>query len=168
MTPPHPVWSLSSDDWVSAGDLYPGESIATIDGSAMVVGTVPASERTVYNLEVLGHHTYFVGDDGVWVHNTYPGRFPANPDNLLPGLPRSPRGHIHPNSRTRIRPERHDLKPGETYNPRHHGQHYHVEIRLDVNKSWNNPGNVIKIKPHGYKLGSGTGFLPGEKFPGLP
>lgn len=53
----------------------------------MVRGTVPAAERTVYNLEVLGHHTYFVGDDGVWVHNTGcptgPGvyQFPT-PDNI--------------------------------------------------------------------------------------
>jgi hypothetical protein len=93
--------------------------------------------------------------------------FPKNPKALLPELPRTPKGYIEPNSYTRIRPEAHALKPGETFSPRHHGQHYHVEIRLDPAKSWNNPNNVIKVKPPGYVPGEGTGFLPGETFPGL-
>ncbi len=60
----------------------------------------------------------------------------------------------------------HPLRQGETYNARHHGQHYHVDIRRDPMLSWNNRNNVIKLKPEGYSSGSGTGFLPGEKFPG--
>jgi RHS repeat-associated protein len=91
--------------------------------------------------------------------------FPKNPDDLLPDMPRTPKGHIEPNPHTRIRPEKHPLKPGETYAPRHHGQHYHVETRVNPSKSWNNPNNVTKIKPPGYVPGEGTGFLPGEKFP---
>ncbi len=31
---------------------------------------------------------------------------------------------------------------------------------------FNNPKNVIKVKPPGYKPGYGTGFLPGEPLPG--
>jgi hypothetical protein len=30
------------------------------------------------------------------------------------------------------------MKPGEIYSPRRHGQHYHVETRLDSSISWNN------------------------------
>ena len=92
--------------------------------------------------------------------------FPKNADDLLSELPRDSKGFIYPNSKTRIRPESHHLKPGETYAPRHHGQHYHVEIRKDVNKSFNNKKNVIKVKPDDYVPGEGTGFLPGEPFPG--
>jgi len=65
----------------------------------------------------------------------------------------------------RIRAEVHPFEPGDTYNPRHHGQHYHLEIRLDANKSWNNPKNVIKIYPPNYKKGGGSGFTHGEKIP---
>ncbi|MCB1875943.1 MAG: hypothetical protein KDH88_08215, partial [Chromatiales bacterium] len=95
-----------------------------------------------------------------------PNTFPKNADDLLPGLPRDAKGRIYPNSYTRIRPEQHPIKPGETYAPRHHGQHYHVETRIDPAKSWNNKKNVTKIKPPNYQPGYGTGFLPGEKFPG--
>jgi hypothetical protein len=31
----------------------------------------PFLEVTVYNFEVEGHHTYFVGSGGIWVHNTH-------------------------------------------------------------------------------------------------
>ncbi len=92
--------------------------------------------------------------------------FPDNPDDLLPDLPRDAKGRIYTSDRVRIRPEQHSLKPGETYAPRHHGQHYHVETRADPSKSWNNKNNVTKIKPDNYQVGHGTGFLPGEKFPG--
>jgi RHS repeat-associated protein len=93
-------------------------------------------------------------------------RFPKNPNDLMSDLPRDSKGRIHPSDNVRIRPEQHSRKSGETYSSRHHGQHYHVETRLDSSKSWNNKKNVIKIKPLGYKKGQGTGFLPGEKFPG--
>lgn len=93
------------------------------------------------------------------------GKFPSDPNALLPGLPRDAKGRIYPSDYIRIRPEQHALKPGETYSPRHHGQHYHVDKRLDPAKSWNNKGNTTKVKPNGYKKGDGTGFLPGENFP---
>lgn len=73
---------------------------------------------------------------------------------------------INTSDNLRIRAEKHPIKPGETYNPRHHGTHYHVEYRIDTRKSWNNSKNVRKIYPDGYTKGSGTGFLPGEAFPG--
>ena len=91
--------------------------------------------------------------------------FPANPDELMPNIPRTPKGHIEIDPRTRIRIEQHPLEPGETYSPRHHGQHYHVETRADPTKSWNNKNNVTKLLPPGYTPGSGTGFLPGEVIP---
>jgi hypothetical protein len=59
------------------------------------------------------------------------------------------------------------MKPGETNAPRHHDQHYHVEIRIDPTRGWNNPNNVQKVLPPNYQPGHGTGFLPGETFPGM-
>jgi RHS repeat-associated protein len=91
--------------------------------------------------------------------------FPDNPDHLLPDLPRDHKGRIHPNEVTRIRPEAHAMKPGETFHDRHHAQHYHVEIKIDPTRGWQK-NNVIKVEPPGYKPGDGTGFLPGELFPG--
>ncbi len=76
-----------------------------------------------------------------------------------------------PNSQTRIRFESHPdgLQPGDSgFNARHHGEHYHVEIK-PLGVSWNqakNLGQVVKAHPQGYTPGSGTGFLPGEDFPG--
>jgi hypothetical protein len=58
----------------------------------------------------------------------------------------------------------HPLEPGETYNPRHHGPHFHVELRPSTNIGWSNKA-VIKVYPDGYTAGSGTGFMPGERFP---
>ena len=65
----------------------------------------------------------------------------------------------------RIRAEQHPLLPGETYNPRHHGVHYHVEYKVDSTKSWNNKNNVKKWYPEGYTPGAGSGFILGEPFP---
>lgn len=94
--------------------------------------------------------------------------FPENPDDLLPELERDGKGRIRPGENIQIRPEQHTMKPGEKYNPRHHGQHYHVESRRDPSKPWKKcEGNDIEIlKPPGYSPGSGTGFIPGEAFPG--
>jgi len=95
------------------------------------------------------------------------GVFPKSPVELLPEIPRTPKGYIQPSDYIRIRPAQHAIKPGETFAPRHHGQHYHVEIRIDPSKSWNYPNNVMKVKPPGYTPGQGTGFLPGELYPGM-
>lgn len=99
--------------------------------------------------------------------------FPENPDDLLPEIPRNKatkaNGTISQTIQTsdniRIRAEQHPLLPGETYNPRHHGVHYHVEYKVDPTKSWNNKNNVKKWYPEGYTPGAGSGFIPGEPFP---
>ncbi len=94
-------------------------------------------------------------------------KFPENPAELLPDLPRDRKGHIYASDQVRIRPEKHAMeKPGDVFNPRHHGQHYHVEGKINHQKSWNNEKNIYIIKPNEYEYGKGTGFLPGEYFPG--
>lgn len=99
--------------------------------------------------------------------------FPENPDDLLPEIPRNKATKangttsqtIQTSDNIRIRAEQHPLLPGETYNPRHHGVHYHVEYKVDPTKSWNNKNNVKKWYPEGYTPGAGSGFIPGEPFP---
>ena len=99
--------------------------------------------------------------------------FPDNPDDLLPEIPRNKvtkangttSQTIQTSDNIRIRAEQHPLLPGETYNPRHHGVHYHVEYKVDPAKSWNNKNNVNKWYPDGYTPGAGSGFIPGEPLP---
>lgn len=94
-------------------------------------------------------------------------RFPENPNNFLKNLARDSEGHIYVAQNLRIRPEIHVLKPGAKYCPRHHSQHYHVETRINPKDGWIDKENVIIVKPPGYQKGAGTGFLPGEYFPGI-
>ncbi len=69
-TPGHPFW-VEGMGWIPAQDLTPGEVLHAGDGRIVrVTGghSVPSSE-TVYNFEVEGWHTYFVGAANVLVHN---------------------------------------------------------------------------------------------------
>jgi len=108
--------------------------------------------------------------------------FPNTPDEMTKALGVEPtkvgttpdgttRVVWEPSSNIRIRYESHPegLNPGDNgFNPRHHGEHYHVETKPD-GMSWgqaNRRGQVVKMKPDGYASGSGTGFTSGEKFPG--
>ena len=56
---------------------------------------------------------------------------------------------IQTSDNIRIRVEQHPLLPSETYNPRHHGVHYHVEYKVDPAKSWNN--NNKEFGANGWK-----------------
>ncbi len=94
-------------------------------------------------------------------------RFPENPNDFLKELPRDRRGRIYTCDNIRIRPERHPLEPDEIFNPRHHGQHYHIETRRNPHGSWKKIDNIEIMKPFDYEPGSSTGFLPGEFFPGI-
>lgn len=66
----HPFY-VTAGMWVKAKDLMVGDEFLTIDGKALQVASVQESirEEKVYNLEVEDSHTYFVGQNGVLVHN---------------------------------------------------------------------------------------------------
>ena len=73
----HPFYVMEKG-WVAAGDLENGDEVYLIDGDSAVV-TGSELEKLdevikVYNLEVEGYNTYFVGDDGVLVHNYDPNK----------------------------------------------------------------------------------------------
>jgi hypothetical protein len=73
-TPDHP-FHVRGVGFMAARLLKPGSIVDTGDGKGLKVAGVElvhqAGGYTVYNFEVEGDHTYFVGGahDGVWVHN---------------------------------------------------------------------------------------------------
>ena len=80
-TAPHPFWVCGEDAFVPMGELEPGDTLWLDGGTQATVATTtrerapPGETFTTYNFEVADYHTYFVGESGVWVHNT--GRGPC-------------------------------------------------------------------------------------------
>ena len=70
VTREHPFWVVGKN-WVDAGDLALGDQVSNIDGGILVVKTIEidAELQNTYNFEVADFHTYFVGEQGAWVHN---------------------------------------------------------------------------------------------------
>jgi hypothetical protein len=70
-TPEHP-WHVEGRGWVSTKDLVPGDIVITAHGGWARVGSTTWEQKraTVYNFEVEGTHSYFVGEVSAWVHNT--------------------------------------------------------------------------------------------------
>ncbi len=68
----HRFWSEDRQAFVEAGDLHPGETLLTADGTPTSVLSITARPglEPVYNLEVDVEHVYYVSVDGVLVHNT--------------------------------------------------------------------------------------------------
>ena len=75
-TPQHPFFVPSLAKFVPAGDLAAGSAVALAGhGTAVVVArdvlrAEDGAAFTTYNFSVEGDRTYFVGDAGLWVHNT--------------------------------------------------------------------------------------------------
>ncbi len=66
------VKSERKGSWVEAKDLHRGNSLLNSRGnpaSVVSVEPLPSPDITVYNFEVEGTHNYFVGEQGVLVHN---------------------------------------------------------------------------------------------------
>jgi hypothetical protein len=86
-TAEHPFFSVERG-WVKLQELAVGETLVGHDGQWTKVASVRNTNewRTVYNVTVAEHHTYFVGKDewgfSVWVHNA---RY--KPGNTAPKLP---------------------------------------------------------------------------------
>ena len=68
----HPFWSVDRQDYVQANDLAIGERLLTFSGQTkrVISKRDHPSTESVYNLEVIAEHVYYVGEDGILVHNT--------------------------------------------------------------------------------------------------
>ncbi|WP_218933514.1 polymorphic toxin-type HINT domain-containing protein [Rubripirellula lacrimiformis] len=68
----HPFWSVDRQEYVQAGRLDKGERVRTYHGDTKRVVSKLArpGPQAVYNMEVHGEHVYYVGDQGLLVHNS--------------------------------------------------------------------------------------------------
>ena len=71
VTKEHPFW-VEGLGWVKAGELREGYEIYSVNGNILTVKSIVLDEQLhdTYNFEVADYHTYFVGEQGAWVHNT--------------------------------------------------------------------------------------------------
>lgn len=69
-TAEHPFWAAGRG-WIRADELDEGDLVFALHSGWLRVsgGTWTGVYTTVYNFEVEGYHSYFVGASGVWVHN---------------------------------------------------------------------------------------------------
>ncbi|MEN9502473.1 MAG: hypothetical protein RI964_1758 [Pseudomonadota bacterium] len=71
VTAEHP-FHVDGKGWVQAGQLQIGDELSSWKaGETQTVQAIThdAQHHDTYNFEVADYHTYFVGNDGVWVHN---------------------------------------------------------------------------------------------------
>jgi len=69
-TSAHPFF-VSGRGWVAAGELEIGDTLTSAEGQSfeLLGKEILADRETVYNVEVERAHTFFVGDESLWVHN---------------------------------------------------------------------------------------------------
>jgi len=71
----HPFYVVNKSDFVEAKELLTGDLLYLADGNTAEICLITiedASEGeffTTYNFEASDYHTYFVGNEGIWVHN---------------------------------------------------------------------------------------------------
>ena len=71
----HPFYVVNRREFVPAEELVVGDELSLADGTwtfvtGLTIDQAPAGRTyTTYNVEVQDYHTYFVGAEGVWVHN---------------------------------------------------------------------------------------------------
>ena len=72
----HRFWVENEAAWLDAIDLAPGMQVRLTDGRLLTVDSVNVRDldnpEPTYNLEVDGAHNYFVGENGILVHNGPP------------------------------------------------------------------------------------------------
>jgi hypothetical protein len=67
----HRFW-LAGRGWALARDLKAGDAIRTLGGLAKVVSVSPLGEEPLFNLDVAGTRTFFVGERDALVHDNTP------------------------------------------------------------------------------------------------
>ena len=76
-TPEHPFF-VRDRGWTSAGELKPGDQLASLDSHWLTLhnAQVLDQDASVYNVSIQNFHTYFVGEEfwgwSVWLHSANP------------------------------------------------------------------------------------------------
>ncbi|MCG8421416.1 MAG: HINT domain-containing protein, partial [Proteobacteria bacterium] len=146
VTPEHPLQSV--DGWQAVGQMDIGDLVSARDGWAQVVSVTTLEERQkVYNFEVAGTHSYFVGPGGVWAHNGCAPKGRARNTTSSPALNDSP---YSPQAvEARIRPP---YKANPQHNPRATQGHFRTP----------EPPDAADIYQTAQRGGMGTWFAKGE------
>lgn len=99
----HPFWSVDRQVYFQAGSQQLDERVQTYSGDTKrVISKLPRpGPEAVYNLEVHGEHVYYVGVNGVLVHNTGGDEYVGGADGL--GAVSSNTAFFAEGSHTRIR-----------------------------------------------------------------
>ena len=68
----HPFY-VNNRGFVNAGELKVGDELLDLSGNVLLLESfeieLTDEPTTVYNFQVEDFHTYYVGENGVWVHN---------------------------------------------------------------------------------------------------
>lgn len=120
VTGEHP-FRVEDIGWVKARHLRPGMRVQAVDATPVEVvalrSDLAASGETVFNVEVAGLHTYFVGALGAWVHNTSSSASCKVPrPSGKPADPRVVLGHKDRLEKTFARITKADVKGGSGTN----------------------------------------------------
>jgi hypothetical protein len=71
VTEEHPFW-VQGRGWVSIREIELGAPVATLRGDTLILANAPVEQQTtVFNFSVQDTASYFVGREGVWVHNAF-------------------------------------------------------------------------------------------------
>jgi hypothetical protein len=70
-TPVHWFWRPGKG-WLMARDLKPGDTLRTLGGTSEIASIAPDDIRPVFNLEIAGNATFFVGKAAVLAHDNTP------------------------------------------------------------------------------------------------
>ena len=75
--------------FIEAGKLFIGDKLVSVEGKDLIVEAIEIEEVdepvTVYNFKVEDYHTYFVGENAVWMHNA--DNYGNTPKTGKPGSP---------------------------------------------------------------------------------
>jgi hypothetical protein len=157
-TASHPFWSEDRQQFVAAGDLRVGENMLLADDTTRRVESLTPRENreTVYNIEVDGEHVFYVGDDGVLVHNECAGRhhfFPRylgsmvrHGSNLLKKLSAAEHTHLHAAMRKWMKKNYPDLMYGPGRGRQHMVDTFTLKSRIKAAREfysqYRNPGST--------------------------
>ncbi|WP_240416814.1 polymorphic toxin-type HINT domain-containing protein [Paenibacillus periandrae] len=145
----HPFW-VDGKGWTFVKDLKVGDLLVQSNGEKLIIDSIELERRkvTVYNMTVDKFHTYFVGDLGIWVHNSNCSEYFSTkaPYQVTPGIRNLSGQYINDQGR---------VEPWEA----HYDQYGRLTGRTDYNA-----GNKAQGKPnthfHVYKWG--PGMIPKE------
>jgi hypothetical protein len=100
-TPTHPFFVPELGAFVSAADIRPGSAVGLLSGGEVGVEAVSRVDDPswVFNIEVDTAHSYGVGPNPLWVHNTCPApRRAGVPSGTIHSPPGTPREYTRPSA----------------------------------------------------------------------